>query len=884
MYRELFALWNEDIVALTVNRRLSQEILRQYGQYQLSQQKTVWETPTVLPLDAWLTFLWQHHPHAQGLLLSEFQERVLWQRILCTESVQDDAWILQSLPTASLAAEAWYLLKRWDLSMQVIEETAHPEILAFVTWTKCFQQIQATQGYLSIAELPKAVDELIQTDTIQLPSKIFLLGFDEFQPTVQRLINHLQQRTTLQVWNPPPRQAQLQRIQCPDLDTELLTMARWAKAHHEKHPQQKIGCLIPNLTALRKPIIRIFTEVFAPQGLLPSLSSQLLPFNLSAGQRLDKFPMIQSALAILQIHPTKIPFEILSLILRSPYCNYHDAEVAMATQVELHIREQHGLQINKKSLLALLHRSQPHFPSATLAHRWTAFLKTPQQVVLLPSQWAIQFQQNLTNLGWPGQRPLSSNDYQLKQRWEKVLSELAELDFLCHPLSHQEAYALLSSLVQSVVFQSESPEVPIQIWGLLEAGGSQWDHLWIMGLDDENWPPPAHPNPLLPFFLQRQQRMPHASAQRELEYAERLQQHLFQQANHVILSSAQYVRDTHHLSSQLIQSIPRIEIDALSLPPYQSNLERVFRSSQLEYLPDAEALPLQAHEHIRGGSRILQEQALCPFRAFAAIRLQAHPLITPQWGLRAKERGTIVHAALEWLWETLQTQEKLQQYSVEKLQPLIQQAIETTIKRYSRQHPSFFLRVEKKRLSRLLYEWLLLEKKRPPFRVAQRESVHALTIGPLTLTLKMDRVDLLSDGAPFIIDYKTTTQNAIQDWFGERPRHLQLPLYCAYVLPSAAGLAYAEIQSGKLAMKGLLTQHADPTQCFSQVIPLNQWKGQNDCLDWEQMLTHWRRVLTQLSYDFHGGKAAVNPLDKNTTCQYCDLHALCRIGSSLCPS
>ena len=49
-------------------------------------------------------------------------------------------------------------------------------------------------------------------------------------------------------------------------------------------------------------------------------------------------------------------------------------------------------------------------------------------------------------------------------------------------------------------FQVEDEGAPVQVMGMLEAAGLRFDHLWIMGLDDEALPAPANPNPFLRFL------------------------------------------------------------------------------------------------------------------------------------------------------------------------------------------------------------------------------------------------------------------------------------------------------------------------------------------------------------------------------------------------
>jgi hypothetical protein len=52
---------------------------------------------------------------------------------------------------------------------------------------------------------------------------------------------------------------------------------------------------------------------------------------------------------------------------------------------------------------------------------------------------------------------------------------------------------------------------------------------------------------------------------------------------------------------------------------------------------------------------VFQYQAACPFRAFVELRLGAEDLEVPVPGLDARQRGTLIHAALEVFWTEVRT-------------------------------------------------------------------------------------------------------------------------------------------------------------------------------------------------------------------------------------
>ena len=97
---------------------------------------------------------------------------------------------------------------------------------------------------------------------------------------------------------------------------------------------------------------------------------------------------------------------------------------------------------------------------------------------------------------------------------------------------------------------------------LLEAAGMKFDQLWIMGLHEENWPPTASANPFLPIKCQRQEKMPRASAERELEYARRITSRLATSANKVFFSTPISEAGRELRPSPLLKQYPLQSIDA----------------------------------------------------------------------------------------------------------------------------------------------------------------------------------------------------------------------------------------------------------------------------------------------------------------------------------
>ena len=80
-----------------------------------------------------------------------------------------------------------------------------------------------------------------------------------------------------------------------------------------------------------------------------------------------------------------------------------------------------------------------------------------------------------------------------------------------------------SQLCRQRIFQPETRGQPaIQVLGVLESAGLSFYALWVMGMNDDLWPPAPRPNPLLPAELLRAAGAAHASAEVELDFARRV--------------------------------------------------------------------------------------------------------------------------------------------------------------------------------------------------------------------------------------------------------------------------------------------------------------------------------------------------------------------------
>lgn len=823
--------------------------------------KRVWRRPEILSWPAWLGRLteWLDAPPQ----LPAGAERRLWEQTIAADP---EAPVLLSVPAAATAAaEAWHRVLQWRVPAARLEAAAGPDTRHLLRWARAVERQADDLGLLLADRQPDWFADALEASSHQLLPAILLTGFEEPTPQQQRLFEQLAANgVTLQTMALPGRGARASACEFPDADTETRACAQWAA--EAAAAGKRVGIVAADLADRRNALRRALRETLSPDSLFDTAPGNL-PFNISLGPMLADESMVADALLLLDLLVTgRIGFAPLLRLLRSPWLGTRVASREQRLVLEAACRRRGWQEWSRNAVVRLAEQGAGAF-AAELAG-------LPDEIDGRESRgfggWARQFGDWLARVGWPGPRSLSSRDFQLREAFTGLLDRLAGLDLLAETVTAREALAALRRLAGEQMFQPRAAEVPVQVVGLLEATGLQFDALWVLGLDDTRWPPPARPHPLLPVDLQREYGMPHASAERELAFARHRFEALLRAASEVRVSWAAAEGDRLLRPSPLLKTIPRQEPEPV--PPTYA--ESQFGIQALEILETDPGPPLAAGETVRGGSALLQNQAQCPFRAFALHRLEAVDWPSPEPGLDPLARGGLVHAALERFWLAVETRDRLLALTPDSRRTQVAAAVRAALNHEAPRLglPDGVLALEAERLQALLEEWLVLEAERPAFRVAAVEARREVELAGLTLQLRLDRVDQLADGRQLIIDYKTGSPRTA-DWLGARPDAPQLPLYAITAESPPEGIAFAALKPGELRFAGLAGSEMGPG-----IEPIAE-AGDESAADWPAQLAEWRHSLTALAAEFRNGHAPVEP-KHSRVCEYCHLHALCRIDES----
>ncbi|MBF0152299.1 MAG: PD-(D/E)XK nuclease family protein [Magnetococcales bacterium] len=903
---------DEGGTVLTVNRRLARFLVASCDQYKVEQGLTVWTTPEVLPYGGWLERCWDELttlPPVQGrmdvglstertsdldgelskppvgiadwpMLLSPAQEQALWEQIIGAEN--SSGLFLDLASVVGKVMQAYELWHTWSSDAEPRIDSAgygvDSDDQAFQTWMALFEDRCTEEGWISSAKVPGWLARF--SHLISVGSQLLLAGFDRLSPAQERLWHSLaRQGVTVSHWQPPGQQSRTSRLVFPDQESEIVAAAHWARRWLENDRQGWIGVVVPDLHRIRDQVARIFTTVLHPETLAMTTLPERPLFNISLGWPLIGYPLIQDMFLLLEGMSGAWSLTDVGVLLRSPCIAGGESERLPRALLDRRLRDRGSLRITLErwQQSAGKQSGQGHCPLLQqLLTRAMALLPPPGMQT--PGEWIETFARWLSAWGWPGERSLSSREFQTWEAGRELLATFATLERVVGNISLPDALRRLRSLARQRLYQPETPDAPVQIEGVLEATGEPFSALWLLGFSGEVWPAAPDPNPFLPMAWQRQRGVPRASAQGELAFAEGLTRRLLASAPEVVVSHAQLLEGLPHQVSPLIADVPEIETDSPEWSFLRPGCQSTPCTEVWEHYVDHQGPPLARGTLVSGGARILKSQAECPFQAFALHRLGATPLSEVEAMVDARTRGTLVHHVMEQFWRVTPSLERLIDLDATTLTERIRRSVVAVVRSEAEKKPDWFppglRRLEEKRLIRLLSFWLELERSRTrPFQVISQEGSRQLAVGGLVLELRPDRVDQLDDGRHVVIDYKTGDPS-LSHWRVPRLREPQLPLYCLIQGESVAALVFAKVRSDKPEWIGLGEEDG--------LLPLHNSMEKTlrslGVADWSGLLSLWRDDLTGLAEEFLAGRAVVSPLAG--ACDRCRLAPLCRIHAS----
>jgi ATP-dependent helicase/nuclease subunit B len=848
---------------LVPSRQRATAVRLSYATAMLAGGSRVWDSPDVLPWPAWLEReldLARERGVTLPRRLTSMEEWLLWQQSVYEASagfgvlmpdglidpvrraigLMDDFGLsLDEAPTAETAVlrQARLLFDRRCQEWNVIGRASWRVLAAF----------------------------------IQPTGDLMLAGFNALGPERRRWLESLGARIPAEVDVAAPLPAGARTVACDSPPDEAQRAATWCASQLAADTGARLLVIVPQLHEQRHQWERAFSQQLDAAGILQTDGSRgVSNFVIEGGRPLAEYRLVVSAMNLLSLATGRARFDQLSEVMRSPYFAKLDGDAWYA--VERWLRD-HNVGTASLSALAELEPRVTRELGETVGQalrQWLDLLRgrAPSNAAT-PDVWAQAWAAQLERCGWPGSA-LSSDEQQVRMRFDELLGEFAAVVVPPQHLTQAEAWQCLQSMAARIAFEPASDDVPVTLTRRLEDPVARYDGIWIAGLSSDVWPPAARPDPLLPLAWQRHVGVPEASADGQLRQAQQLMQQWRASAEICVFSYFRSDQDLRKDSSPLLPVTP-VEPPA-GAEHVSADQWLTANLPVLETWTDQTVPTAPLHGFLKGGTRLLELQSLCPFRAFAELRLEATPLENPQPGIHPKLRGMILHGALEQFWKHVADQATLRDLTSPELEQIALQCAATAVNELAAREPTMpgagLLQREQSRTVRLILRLVEWELKRPKFITRILESPLQYRAGDVVLDLRLDRVDQLEDGRLVVLDYKTGGRKRF-DGSADRLPQPQLPAYAIASGSQSAAVVTLYVNRDGVKASGL----QDRKGRIPRLATLKDGEP-----DWTARTTRWRQQLDELIAQYVAGDAAVRP--QSDACKYCHIHALCRIDAA----
>lgn len=802
--------------------------------------------------------------------LGASEEWLLWRAALC------EAAATLSLPAppglADVLRRSAAVLYAWHIPPNALRQAASPEALLLA---HALEAMNASLAQLDAAAPWRVLPELAAAPPRRVP---MFAGFALLTPAQRALLAAWERRGT------PARQfgggesapARRHRVGAADPAAELAQVAQWCRARLQADPVARLLVIVPDLAYRQEEVRRLFDAALDAHYPRPGSPGDATPYAVEGGQPLTHYSPVDEALRTLRVLASEVELTEVSQWLRSGFWSRPDA--ARRALLDGWLRTVAPPRLDAGQLLQALQAAPP----SLLAHadEVTGLLRqllgafaahSPASLRIWGERFGVALA--LCGLRAGAARRRDSRSQQVLQRLDELLQECAALPDLLGTVGAGEAVAVLARLLARTQFEPATGDAAVTITASLADPVVRYDGIWASGLHAGALPGPVRLDPLIPPSLQRQAGLVSSDAAALVAQAERALATLGRGGAEFIVSAPAHADDLELAPSPLLDPYAT---DAEFAPDAAIGLPQFIRASRrLESFVDDTGAAWPAAVPLPAGTRAIELQSRCPFRAYAQLRLRAEPLESPLPGITPRERGQMLHRALELLWQRLGDSVGLAAARADhtlarQITECVSQAGGEVLRGGEETSGLAQLRRaaigrERDRAARLITALCDLEAARTPFRVRELETQHRVMIGGALIDVRIDRMDRLEDGTHVILDYKSG-RAVTPDWDVEQTTHPQLLVYLRATEATVSALAVAHLDPKTVVFRGI-------GDLDSRLPGIKGAAGL-----WSQRLQAWNEQVTRLAGDFLRGEARVAPAAG--ACDYCHLHAFCRIAEA----
>ena len=865
---------------LTATGRLARRLRHRFRMRCIDEGVRGWYPPRIMSLNAWLQRLWSAS-WPQRVPAPDISRTRLWHRLI-TE-MPPPAPLEGDLGLCGLLDDTYGVMIRHRL-----KPSAGVPSTPLVEWRRAisgaFARRLTDDHCFHPAELPRYVGTALSEGTIPLPGSISLAGFDAPSPIEADLFALLEQSVPVEHHRTGREHpADVEAVALPTPEQEIHYLIHRLCDDAQSIPLHRVGVIAPDLQACQSLLEGGLTEVL---GSDPPAGSQW--FNITLGTSLLDAPLVRAALLPLQLITGGEERETFLSLLLSPYYRCWQGRRQALARADRHWRHR-SIAAGLDAMLDSLSRGAPALAEMILAGGagdLRPFCARGRGRRNAAGSWIEELTTLWTRLGFP-----VISDETDTVAWRHLSECLHDMEgsMAGDGMTAQEFLSWMSHVLSGqTTHTGASEEAGIQVMGLIEARGLDFDRIYVLDMHDRSLPQPVRPLPLLD-SLERQV-VQGGTVRNQYEFAERAFQGILHAAPQVTLLRA-LQRDSRVLSPSPFW--PAAEMretmdiwndagPAWSRAPWlgaslQGLSEPVADLSQVmtgDFHPGPAVLPTALSISDMEGA------ITCPYLFFVSRILGIEELESVRGGVSPRDRGICVHTILAHFTRRLRA-EGIDLSDREGARELLRQCTAEEFRGVQRD-PHW--QVEERLLMDtdtagepgLLMAWLDAEEayRHTGWRcIAEEAEFSDLSDDgwPFSLRGRIDRIDYSKEGGLVCWDYKTGNTPTATAIVG-RYTAPQLPLYLMAI--------------GAGRVSGLEDYRCVDTPLSAGYMQVKSLKAVKIAAieGIEGSLGRWRDIIADLGEilrrgDFPARPYPVSPgVDGSTTCRDCPFISLCEKG------
>ena len=888
------------VVVIVPHLRLAHQVWRRQRLAARAAGRAAWEPVAMTTLSGWFQQLWRQ-------LWLPVRPATVWQRLVfwlqAMEAIPPEEEISVDLSWAALLDEAFDLCQRYRLPSPDGLEADSP----LITWRQAmyqkFSTILREHGLISPAAVPDFLREALRRGELALPDQIVLVGFETPAPVEQEWLDALVKYLPVIRVHLAGRQEEeisLKGVVFPDRRQEMeWVAAKVLELAQAGVPLHRLAVTAPNLESYLPDLRRLWQELLGQ-----AVTGTGGCYNFSLGPTLSEAQLFHAALLPLKFIISGEQRQDLIGWLRSPYYGAfgrHDKNFLHWDKAWRKYGPDHGWIGLRQVIAGNNGDDTPHpdFPQSMGEGKGAISAQggrkenratdknllglIDQALSLLPRDqapadlWRARLLEMWRLLEFP--HCLDSQEAGQWQAWLTLLNEFAAAGGE-RPWTAAVMVEWLSWGAARLDLTGDgSVDTGVQIQGLLELRGLDFEAVFCLGLNMGVFPPPPRHLPLL--TSREKTLVLGGDYQSQGEFAKTSYRYLLAAAPQLILTRPVVDQEEEQLASHIIPSTiwekDPIKFSALSQahPAWLRSpaVQAAFLIQASGLTPDLpELIPIPLPEQMSLSA--LETALTCPCRFFLNKLLGLEELPDLEPGLTAQERGTIMHRVLQDFTERyLKTLQDTGVWDdVAAWQDL--QAVIAEHQPDSRDNPHWEAEIGRwlAEPGGVLREWLEQEKQR--FRegwrwLAMEDSFAGLRLPgwPMSVRGRLDRIDTHPTEGLMLWDYKTGNVLKQKEIEEDRGRFQLL----GYLLAVRQGLTRAkaceETRAGIIGLKSSRTDH----------LKYEDFKFSS--ADWQKVLEEKLRYIAEIGQrvgkgDFRPDPSQPPPAQSNS-CKYCPLNLLC---------